>query len=114
MRALGSNNRMNAFRKGQRAATMHKTLVAAFCAVLLLGQAVAADDSTTVEASRDHGLFPLLGDKARERGYDLGDPYGVMPYYYYQSSQIRIEDLKLGINNGPLFDGSFIKLGIAD
>ncbi len=92
---------------------MHKTLIAV-CAGLLFGQAVAADDSTTVEATRDHGLFPLLGDKARERGYDLGDPYGVMPYYYYQRSQIRIDNLKLGINNGPLVDGSFIKLGIAD
>jgi hypothetical protein len=103
----------------RRTNRMHKTLMVAACIALLSGQATAAEepasDDVTIDASRsEHGLFPLLGDKARERGYDLGDPYGIMPYYYYQTSQIRISDLKLGINNGPLFDASFIKLGIAD
>ena len=92
---------------------MHQAVLAAAGAALLFGQAVLAEDTTT-ETGSDHGFFPLLGDKARERGYDLGDPYGVMPYYYYQSSKIRISDLKLGVNNGPLFDASFIPLGIAD
>ena len=88
---------------------MHKILLMASCFALLLGRSALADDSTG-----NHGLFPLLGDRARERGYDLGDPYGIMPYYYYQRSQIRIDNLKLGVNNGPLLDASFIKLGIAD
>ena len=88
---------------------MRKILLVASGVALLLGQSAFADDSTG-----SHGLFPLLGDRARERGYDLGDPYGIMPYYYYQRSQIRIDDLKLGVNNGPLIDASFIKLGVAD
>jgi hypothetical protein len=75
----------------------------------MFGRVASAEDPPS-----DHGFFPLWGDKARARGYDLGDPYGVMPYYYYQSSKIRISDLKLGVNNGPLFDASFIKLGTAD
>jgi hypothetical protein len=98
----------------RRTNRMHKPLMVAAFTALLSGQAVSADESTIVEGSSDHGLFPLWGDKARERGYDLGDPYGVMPYYYYQRSKILIDDLKLGINNGPLFDASFIQLGIAD
>jgi len=93
---------------------MQKTLLVTAITTFLLGQVASAEEPAAESKTDDHGLFPIWGDKARERGYDLGDPYGVMPYYYYQSSKIRISDLKLGINNGPLFDASFIQMGIAD
>jgi hypothetical protein len=71
-------------------------VLAALGALSLLGPALAGDAGVS-----EHGIFPLLGDRARERGHDFGDPYGMMPHYYYQTSKINIRDLKLGVNNGP-------------
>jgi hypothetical protein len=53
-----------------------------------------------------HGIFPLWGDKVRAKGFDLPEPYGVMVNYYYQRSDIRISNLKLGVNGGPMADFS--------
>jgi hypothetical protein len=56
-------------------------------------------------------LFPLWGDKVRKAGFELPPAFGVMINYYYQKSSILISDLKLGVNNGPLHDASFIQFG---
>ena len=93
---------------------MHKFIPVAACATFLFGQVALAEEPASEDKTDDHGLFPIWGDKARDRGYDLGPPYSIMPYYYYQKSQIRISDLKLGINDGEMFDASFIKIGIAE
>ena len=59
----------------------------------------------------EHGIFPLWGDRIRELGIELPEPFGVMVNYYYQKSGILISDLQLGVNNGPLHDASFIQFG---
>jgi hypothetical protein len=62
--------------------------------------------------AQDEGpLFPLWGDKVRKAGFELPPAFGVMVNYYYQKSSILISDLKLGVNDGPLRDASFIQFG---
>ena len=62
-------------------------------------------------AADDGPIFPLWGDKVRKAGFELPPAFGVMVNYYYQKSSILISDLKLGVNNGPLRDASFIQFG---
>src|SRR5512138_793014 len=57
-------------------------------------------------AERKHGIFPLWGDKVRAKGFDLPNPYTVMVNYYYQQSQLEIDNLRLGFNGGPMQDFS--------
>jgi opacity protein-like surface antigen len=49
---------------------------------------------------RKHGIFPLWGDAVRAKGFDLPNPYSVMFNYYYQSSDLTINNLQLQFNNG--------------
>ena len=66
---------------------------------------------TSAPAEDGGPLFPLWGDKVRKAGFDLPPAFGVMVNYYYQKSSIRISDLQLGVNDGPLRDASFIQFG---
>jgi hypothetical protein len=50
-------------------------------------------------ATRKHGIFPLWGDKVRAKGFDLPNPYSVMFNYYYQSSELTINNLRLQFND---------------
>jgi hypothetical protein len=61
-------------------------------------------------AEEKHGVLPFWGDKVRAKGFTLPKPYGVMVNYYWQRSDIKITNLKLGINGGPLQDASFIQI----
>ncbi len=65
----------------------------------------------TAPAKEEAPLFPLWGDKVRRAGFELPPAFGVMVNYYYQKSGVLISDLKLGVNNGPLHDASFIQFG---
>jgi len=62
-------------------------------------------------AEPDTHLFPLWGDKVRKAGFELPPAFGVMVNYYYQKSGVQLSNLKLGINDGPLRDASFIQFG---
>ena len=75
-------------------------------AALLVAPPAWANESTTPEPK--HGIFPLWGDWVREKGFELPEPFGVMVNYYYQKSKITITNLKLGVNDGPLRDATFI------
>ena len=48
--------------------------------------------------------LPILGAKAAKRGYDLPYSAGVGINYLYQKSDLIIEDLFVGFNNGPMYD----------
>jgi hypothetical protein len=88
-----------------------KTTVSLLCTLLLAAAgSVSAQEAQPPEA---HGIFPLWGDKVREAGFELPPPFGVMVNYYYQRSKVRIENLKLGVNDGPLRDATFIDFGDA-
>lgn len=53
-----------------------------------------------------HGFFPIWGDKARAKGFDLPEPFGFSVNYYNQTSDIEIANLKLGFDGGPMYDAS--------
>jgi hypothetical protein len=68
---------------------------------------VAAPAASAPEPARKkHGLFPLWGDAVRSKGFDLPNPYTVMVNYYYQQSEIVVDNLQLGFNGGPMRDFS--------
>jgi hypothetical protein len=48
--------------------------------------------------------LPLLGAKAAARGYDLPYSAGIGVNYFWQESDLIIEDLFVGFNNGPMYD----------
>lgn len=48
--------------------------------------------------------LPILGAKAAKRGYDLPYSAGIGANYLWQKSDLVIEDLFVGFNNGPMYD----------
>lgn len=52
--------------------------------------------------------LPILGAKAAKRGYDLPYSAGLGLNYLWQKSDLTIENLSVGFNNGPMYDLSEI------
>ena len=48
--------------------------------------------------------LPILGAKAAARGYDLPYSAGIGVNYLWQKSDLVIEDLYVGFNNGPMYN----------
>src|SRR5512136_2757947 len=48
--------------------------------------------------------LPILGAKAAARGYDLPYSAGIGLNFLWQESDLIIEDLLVGFNNGPMYD----------
>lgn len=48
--------------------------------------------------------LPILGSKATKAGYTLPYSAGFSIQYLYQQSDLVIENLKVGFNNGPMYD----------
>jgi hypothetical protein len=54
--------------------------------------------------------LPIMGKRATERGYNLPYPTGVSMQYFWQQSDIIIDKLKVGFNNGQMYDlGEVVK-----
>jgi hypothetical protein len=49
-------------------------------------------------------VLPILGKKAAKAGFDLPYSAGLGINYLWQKSDITINNLKVGINNGPMYD----------
>src|SRR5262245_55013148 len=49
-------------------------------------------------------MLPIWGAKAVQRGFDLPHSAGVSLQYFGQRSDLLIDNLMVGFNNGPLFD----------
>jgi hypothetical protein len=65
-----------------------------------------AAEAPAATAEREHGIFPLWGDKARAKGFTLPEPFGFMVNYYYQQSDVEISNLQLRFNGGEWLDAS--------
>src|SRR5687767_3991232 len=52
--------------------------------------------------------LPILGKKATKAGYNLPYSAGVNINYLWQQSDIVIENIQVGFNNGPMYDLSEI------
>lgn len=48
--------------------------------------------------------LPIWGDKATKMGFDLPYSAGLSVQYLWQESELVIENLQVGFNNGPLYD----------
>ena len=48
--------------------------------------------------------LPILGAKATKAGYNLPYSAGVSANYFWQISDLIIENLSVGFNNGPMYD----------
>lgn len=74
-------------------------------------------DLMLTQAERDsilktyHNLFPLLGRKAVERGFDLPRPLGLNVLGLYMNQNIDITNLGLSTNDNPLIPIDAIKFG---
>ncbi len=49
-------------------------------------------------------LLPIWGKKVAQKGFNLPKSGGLSVQYLWQQSDISIENLKIGFNNGPLYD----------
>lgn len=49
-------------------------------------------------------VLPIWGDKATARGYDLPYSAGVSLNYFWQQSDLLINELFVGFNDGPMYD----------
>jgi hypothetical protein len=49
-------------------------------------------------------VLPIWGKKVTEKGFDLPYSAGVSVQYFWQESDIVIENLKVGFNEGPMYD----------
>jgi hypothetical protein len=58
----------------------------------------------SLEATEYPFALPILGAKAAKRGYDLPYSAGIGINYLWQKSDLIIEDLFVGFNNGPMYD----------
>jgi hypothetical protein len=65
---------------------------------------------TTVQEA--YPTFPLLAEEARKRGYELPLPFGVGAVYNYLERDIKVTDLRIGINGAfPTSVSDFVNLG---
>lgn len=72
------------------------------------GPDAAGAPPTTANSRR----LPFLGDLARERGYELPQPFGAGAVFYYLSRGIDIGEVRLGRNGAPVEPvGDFVDLG---
>lgn len=59
-------------------------------------------------------VLPLLGKKAVAAGYDLPYSAGISVNYFAQASDIILEDLRVGFNDGEMYDiSSIVKFDMA-
>jgi hypothetical protein len=49
-------------------------------------------------------VLPVMGKKATARGFDLPYPVGVSMQYFWQQSDIIIDNLQVGFNNGQKYE----------
>ncbi len=49
-------------------------------------------------------VLPIMGKKATQRGFDLPYPAGVSVQYFGQQSDIIIDNLMVGFNNGEMYE----------
>lgn len=48
--------------------------------------------------------LPIWGDKATKAGYNLPYSAGLSVQYFGQASDLIIDNLRVGFNNGPMYD----------
>jgi len=81
------------------------------------GASAQNPDLMLSQAERDsilktyHNVFPILGRKAIERGFDLPKPLGLNVIGLFMDQNIDISDLGLSTNDNPITTTDFIGFG---
>jgi len=60
--------------------------------------------SDSLKAAEYPYTLPIWGEKAAKRGFDLPYSAGINVNYLYQQSDLVINNLQVGFNNGPLYN----------
>ncbi len=60
--------------------------------------------SDSLKTSEYPYILPIWGDKATQRGFDLPYSAGLNVNYLWQESDLTINNLLVGFNNGPLYN----------
>ena len=63
-----------------------------------------ADLIDSIKKSEYPYSLPILGAKATKAGYNLPYSAGFSAQYFWQQSDLVIENLNVGFNNGPLYN----------
>jgi hypothetical protein len=58
----------------------------------------------SLKAEKYPYTLPIWGQKATEKGYQLPYSAGVSVNYFWQESELTINNLEVGFNNGPLYN----------
>jgi hypothetical protein len=58
----------------------------------------------SIKAKEYPYVLPILGAKVAARGFDLPYSAGISINYFWQKSDIIIDELSVGFNNGPMYD----------
>jgi hypothetical protein len=95
---------------------MKKLFFTLFLALLVISQTVAQVYTNKVVGAKNEELIdsikhkpypyilPIWGAKVAEKGFDLPYSAGLGINYLWQESDLIIENLMVGFNNGPLYD----------
>lgn len=94
-------------------------VAAALVTAMTLARPLGAQnpDLMLSQAERDsvlktyHNVFPILGRKAIERGFDLPKPLGINLIGLYLNQNIDVSDLGLSTNDNPISSTDFIGFG---
>src|SRR5205809_1334196 len=62
------------------------------------------EESDSIKNSEYPYLLPILGKKTTKAGFDLPYSAGLGLNYFWQRSDIVINNLEIGFNNGPKFN----------
>ncbi|HEY5825934.1 MAG TPA: hypothetical protein VIT44_16280 [Cyclobacteriaceae bacterium] len=60
--------------------------------------------SDSLKAAEYPYMLPIWGEKVAKRGFDLPYSAGINVNYLYQQSDLVINNLEVGFNNGPLYN----------
>jgi hypothetical protein len=73
---------------------------------------LVSTNSIASESPRWSSFLPLFGEEAIKRGYDLPLPFGVSLIYNYIERDIKVDDLRIGLNGEtPKSVSRFVDLG---
>ena len=84
---------------------MKKTLVLLITFIFNSILLISSDNSL-----QDKSFFPLLGNEARERGYELPNPYGINVIYVDMKQDVDIKEINLTGTIGKLDIGKSLNL----
>ncbi len=70
----------------------------------IFGQVYTDKPKVLTDTATFKTLLPIFGNKVRELGFDIPYSAGLSVNYLWQKSDIKISNVNVGFNDGPLYD----------